>query len=377
MLREIAPLIFLLLATSTSACAAPEDEEAAEDANALTGGPDLDNMISSAKEDGDSKGIKFLPAVDTAYQMGRPGAINYVVIHDIEGSGRSAVNTFRKPKNESSSHYVVDKNGKALQLVRERDIANHAFHSVLNAYAIGIEHAGFAGANDYTDAEYDASAELVAEIVKRHQIPIDRKHIVGHHQVPKTDSVVEACPENAKTCGGQGGHTDPGPNWKWDSYMALIKKKAAAIGYKGPSESDQASRALRWIDPMEKLSLSKPMFGGYWATQCQADEPKTQATFRTILKSNEQPRMETRYLQNSVGECGTAEGGVFPIIFRGFPTEKASRPDLDLTGLTVEQCSSGRKRVYRFTGKTVACTGEGVERGCQEGAATLVSETSC
>jgi N-acetyl-anhydromuramyl-L-alanine amidase AmpD len=353
-------------------CAAAEEGEDAAMAEALSGGRDLDSFVANATQDGDISGIKFVPTADTAFEAGRPGAINFVVIHDIEGAARSAVNTFRRPGTDASSHYVVDKNGLAVQMVRDRDIANHAFHSVLNAYAIGIEHAGFAAEDGYTRAEYEASAKIVANIVTRYRIPIDRQHIVGHHQVPKADETVDACPENAKNCGGRGGHVDPGPHWDWTLYMSLIEEHARALGYLDTTEAEQAYRKLTPITPMEKLALNKRMFGGYWATQCTAD-PDVQRTYRTMSKPGEAPRAETRYLQRRVGECGTPTSGVYPLVFRGFPTVNPSRPDLDLTGLEIEQCKSGKKRVYRYSGETVRCSIP--DDDCREAVLSLESET--
>ena len=38
---------------------------------------------------------------------------------------------------------------------------------------------------------------------------MDRKHIIGHVEVPGTD------------------HTDPGPHWDWDRYMRLVREAAS------------------------------------------------------------------------------------------------------------------------------------------------------
>lgn len=341
----------LLSLLSIAACAAPGDEEQAADDEALSGGPDLASFIKSSKEAGDVDGVKFVAAADSAIEVGRPGEINYVVIHDVEGSGRSAANTFMQPGKESSAHYVVDKLGASIQMVREQNIANHAFHSIFNAYAIGIEHAGFAKENGYTTEEYEESSRITASIVSRYHIPIDRKHIVGHYQVPTTDTVVAACAENATRCGGQGGHVDPGPSWDWSRYLALVQKKAAALGYAGPTPAEQARRALVTVETLQTLLPSKPLFGGYYATQCDA-AAEQQTTYRTIAKAKEVARLESRYLQPRIGECGKATDGVFPLVLRGFPT-KTSETNLDLRGVTIEKCIDHKKQVFRFDGLAV------------------------
>ncbi|PGH46646.1 N-acetylmuramoyl-L-alanine amidase, partial [Streptomyces sp. Ru87] len=53
-------------------------------------------------------------------------------------------------------------------------------------------------------AMYRSSAALTKHLCDTHGIPKDRQHIVGHSEVPGND------------------HTDPGANWDWDHYMALV-----------------------------------------------------------------------------------------------------------------------------------------------------------
>ena len=54
-----------------------------------------------------------------------------------------------------------------------------------NEQSVGIEHEGFTyGPVGFTDAQYHASARLAAWIARRSLMPIDRKHVIGHAQVP-------------------------------------------------------------------------------------------------------------------------------------------------------------------------------------------------
>jgi N-acetyl-anhydromuramyl-L-alanine amidase AmpD len=57
---------------------------------------------------------------------------------------------------------------------------------------------------------YASSARLTAGICGRYGIPVDRRHIIGHVEVPGTD------------------HTDPGPHWDWDRYIRLVHQAASA-----------------------------------------------------------------------------------------------------------------------------------------------------
>ncbi len=145
--------------------------------------------------------------------------INCIVIHDIEGPGMSAVRWFQNPKARVSSHYVVDADGKAYQLVKERDVAWHAGNGDINRRSVGIEHDGFAYRPGFYNArEYEGSARLVRDISRRYNIPRDRAHIFGHAEVPN--------PNDPTKFGGGSGHTDPGPYWDWDTFMALVRNDA-------------------------------------------------------------------------------------------------------------------------------------------------------
>ena len=104
-----------------------------------------------------------------------------------------------------------------MQLVHLSDIAWHAGNWKVNSHSVGIEHEGYTyGSEGFTDAQYNASARLAAWIARRSLMPIDRKHIIGHADVPAPG-------------GGRGGsshHTDPGPHWNWSRYLQLVRRYA-------------------------------------------------------------------------------------------------------------------------------------------------------
>ena len=151
--------------------------------------------------------------------------IDKIVVHVGQGDYFSIIDWFRHPDNTgSSAHYTVSKQGAIGQSVKEEDIAWHAGWWKTNKASIGIEHAGYVENGDdwFTEDMYRSSARLTAYLSKRYKIPLDRKHIIGHHEVPG--------------CSGLGGgvscHTDPGyvengryrTDWRWDRYMDLIKR---------------------------------------------------------------------------------------------------------------------------------------------------------
>ena len=149
--------------------------------------------------------IDWIPAARSNYDTGRSMAITAIVIHETDGSYLSALNWFKNPRSHVSSHYLVRAWGGGItQFVAESDTAFHA--RAANPWTIGIEHEyNPRQAIWHTDAQYRSSALLVCAIAKRYGIPIDRKHIVGHNELPGTD------------------HSDPGPTWNWNYYMSLVR----------------------------------------------------------------------------------------------------------------------------------------------------------
>ncbi|MEU8526279.1 MULTISPECIES: N-acetylmuramoyl-L-alanine amidase [Streptomyces] len=138
--------------------------------------------------------------------------IDRVVIHVVQGSYATALKVFKNPGHGAAAHYVVGKDGRVAQMIRELDVAFHAGDRSMNERSVGIEHEGFVDRpQDFTPAMYAASAALTAGICARYGIPVDRKHIIGHVEVEGTD------------------HTDPGPHWDWDRYLPLVRAARAKL----------------------------------------------------------------------------------------------------------------------------------------------------
>ena len=91
--------------------------------------------------------------------------------------------------------------------MRNEDIAWHAGWWKTNKKSIGIEHAGYIGnPRSFTKRMYRSSARLSAYLTKRYNIPVDRRHIIGHRQVPGVNT----------TC--------PGRYFDFDRYLRLIRR---------------------------------------------------------------------------------------------------------------------------------------------------------
>lgn len=141
--------------------------------------------------------------------------IDQVVIHDIEGTVQDALDVFQNPSSFVSVHYIVGTDGTVYQVLNEKNIAFQAGNFWYNQHSVGIEHAGFdaTGFQWYNASEYLGSAKLVAYLLKKYNIPLDRGHVVAHGTTPSPAIQYEP------------NHVDPGPYWLWDYYFGLIHQQ--------------------------------------------------------------------------------------------------------------------------------------------------------
>ncbi|CAM5651148.1 amidase [Streptomyces tanashiensis] len=161
---------------------------------------------------------RFVHAAASNYQVSSRSAngidVDFIVIHDLEGTYDGGVSWFQDPVSGVSAHYVMKADGsEATQMVATKDIAFHAGNYWVNLHGVGIELEGYAaqGPTWFTPAQYKATAALVAYLARRFDVPLDRKHIIGH------DNVLPPRPARAPDA-----HWDPGPYWDWEKFMALL-----------------------------------------------------------------------------------------------------------------------------------------------------------
>lgn len=109
--------------------------------------------------------------------------ITKIVIHWFGmGTLDGANATFQKPGG-TSAHYGIS-DSTVYQWVKEEHVAYHAGNYAVNQESIGIEH----DANPdkpLSEQSYQTSGELIAQICARHNIPLDRQHIIKHSEVPR------------------------------------------------------------------------------------------------------------------------------------------------------------------------------------------------
>ena len=163
-------------------------------------------------------GITLIPAAWTNYShRHRPrSAVRMIVVHVTEGSWSGTVDWFRNRRAHAAANYVVGRDGQIAYMVPDDEIAWHAGNGYVNAHSIGVENEGYVAVDGmFPDAEYRASARLVASLLRRYRIPADRRHVIGHNQVPD--------PFHRGLFGGWAHHTDPGAYWDWTRYMTYVR----------------------------------------------------------------------------------------------------------------------------------------------------------
>jgi N-acetyl-anhydromuramyl-L-alanine amidase AmpD len=189
-------------------------------------------------------------------------AVRLVVVHVTETSLAGTVAWFRNPRAGVSAQYVIGRDGEVVHMVPDDEIAWHAGNHWYNLHAIGVENEGVVEVpGTFTDAEYRASAHLVAGLLRRYRLPADRRHVIGHDQVPD--------PYHPGLYGGYAHHTDPGSHWDWPRYMRYIR--AYLAGRTPPPPVLDVS--------IPGLTLDQRIAGGVDWTAAVAGEPVSQVDF--------------------------------------------------------------------------------------------------
>lgn len=136
--------------------------------------------------------------------------------------------------NRLGIHYIIDRDGTIYCFLPESRSAWHAgkgsfgdekYTDNMNRHSIGIELMGIGSQEDmsiylnpeeyhrlnkdligFTDAQYTALAALVQDICARHEIALDRQHIIGHQEYNPAKN-------------------DPGGLFDWAHFMDILTAK--------------------------------------------------------------------------------------------------------------------------------------------------------
>lgn len=110
---------------------------------------------------------------------------NYVMIHHTaQNSTDQTIRTFQLERTAVSSHYVVGRDGKIVQMVNDYLRGHHAGagrwgnDTDLNSSSIGIEMDNNGTTDPWPDKQIDALLQLLIVLKERHKIP--QANFIGH-----------------------------------------------------------------------------------------------------------------------------------------------------------------------------------------------------
>ena len=123
--------------------------------------------------------------------------ITTIVIHTSVGTIEGAAARFNNPSSKVSAHYAIGWNEELYAFLEEYFVAYATGVYAMNQKSISIEHIdnwnGKPPEPLRTDALYETSAKLVADICTYYNLPINRTTILRHKEVPGSST---ACPDN-------------------------------------------------------------------------------------------------------------------------------------------------------------------------------------
>ena len=130
--------------------------------------------------------VEFAPSPNFSK---RTKPISAIVIHATGSLGTVETLTwFQSPLSKASAHYLIGREGRLIQMVRDNTVAWHAGKSEMpksgetnvNNFSIGIE---LIGTHDsyYTERQLGALYQLLEHLVVTYKVPPER--VVGHAQI--------------------------------------------------------------------------------------------------------------------------------------------------------------------------------------------------
>lgn len=107
--------------------------------------------------------------------------ITHLVLHHTDGpSASSAINWFLNPDAKVSAHYIIERDGKITQMVKDADKAWHCYLN--NSYTIGIEVVHQNSMGHIASPQEAALIELCKWLMAEYKIP--KTNVKAHNQMP-------------------------------------------------------------------------------------------------------------------------------------------------------------------------------------------------
>lgn len=157
-----------------------------------------------------------------------------IVLHSMEAQEKSntaenVANYFANVKRRASAHYCID-NNSIVQCVQCKDIACGA--PELNQLGIHLELAGFAGQSatqwkdEYSMEVLQNAAKLCAKVlIPKYDIAPRILTLDEVWRIKRDETITGFCTHYMGTQAFkiQGGHTDPGKNFPFNTFIELVK----------------------------------------------------------------------------------------------------------------------------------------------------------
>lgn len=166
--------------------------------------------------------ISFEAAHRNNYKTTSGRVIKYIVIHSMSGTFEGSRAWFKNPGSHVSSHYLVSQKGQILQMVKEKDIAQHCYGINYNSIGIELEDGvpikkiaiSQIHGNWITKELLSSAAAVAADVCIRYRLD-PNVNIITHD----TPWVQKLC----KTLGKpQYVHYDPGKFFKLDKFRQQV-----------------------------------------------------------------------------------------------------------------------------------------------------------
>lgn len=193
-------------------------------ANEVTAGGQPMSNVPTEADIGYPVRIDYASLIGPARDL---GSVKWFVQHDTEGGYQGSLSVLKG--NTASVHALIDTDGALTFMVPLGRTAWTAGNDQVSRQAVQCEWVGFAS-KGYTEDQYRSGAAFVRWCIAQGMtgVPVtyigkvdadggpepDVPGILGHQDVPN--------PDVPGRWGGVSGHTDPGPLFKWDHFLALI-----------------------------------------------------------------------------------------------------------------------------------------------------------
>jgi N-acetylmuramoyl-L-alanine amidase len=125
--------------------------------------------------------------IESPNKVSRTEKITAIIIHYTATlSLQSTLSWFLNPGAKVSAHYVISRDGRVVQMVKDSDVAWHAGKSFFNGrtgvnqFSIGIELSATA-TSGFTEDQMSSLEQLLLELIRKYEIPITS--IVGHQDI--------------------------------------------------------------------------------------------------------------------------------------------------------------------------------------------------